>query len=61
VVCPTPDVPARGSAALYAIMLNLYTNLSEAARDCEKKHGIKIKLGGPALGMFYFIIGLREI
>ena len=54
VVCPTPDVPARGSAALYAVMFNLYTHVAAAADEFEKAQpGLKVTLGGPALAWAY--------
>lgn len=54
VVCPTAVTPERGSAELYNIMFNLYTQVVMAAEEFEKKHpGTRIKIGGPALAWAY--------
>ncbi len=54
VICPTPNIPARGSAALYEVMFKLYSETAKAATEFEKKHPEhKLTIGGPALAWAY--------
>lgn len=54
VISPTPPKPANGSLAGYNAYFNLYTNVAQAAVKFEQTHpGMKIRLGGPALGWAY--------